>query len=144
MSMISLLFALFPDASSVVVPLNCECKSINYFLNDQIFFKKFLSPDIHCIVQQTPSLKPPLSNLTLKSLLRFPLSRYLELGLQKYNLILNCQMFFNKILNPLPAAPLSYYLHPDLSSTSLPGLSIWDCKDTQISTRSKLNVIKIS
>ena len=76
------------------------------------FLKKFLSPDIHCIVQQTPSLINLLfSNLTLKPLLRFPLSRYLELGLQKYNLILNCQMFFNKILNPLPAVPLSYYLH---------------------------------
>ena len=56
MSMISLLFALFPVTSSVVGRLNCECKSINYFLNDQIFLKKILSPDIHCVIQQTPSL----------------------------------------------------------------------------------------
>ena len=63
MSMISLLFALFPDASSVVVPLNCECKSINYFLNDQIFFKKFLSPDIHCFNQQLTALTNLLSQI---------------------------------------------------------------------------------
>src|SRR5690606_32482417 len=80
---------------------------------------------------------PLLSNLTPKSLLRFPISRYLELALQKYNLFLNCQMFFDKILNRLKTALFSYFLNPDLPSTSLPGLSIWDCKDTHLSPPSK-------
>ena len=46
-------------------------------------------------------------------------------------------MFFDKILNRLKTALLSYFLNPDLPSTSLPGLSIWDCKDTHLSPPSK-------
>ena len=42
MSMISLLFALLRSSFLSLIP-NCECKSINYFLIDQIFLKEFLT-----------------------------------------------------------------------------------------------------